>query len=137
MEQFFCHTKIIIHLIHEIQFITWGNHRWKGAIPALIAKATKIINPENPIKLFNVLRDSTQVEAIKITEAMACVRKYLIADSVDLKSNSLRIRGINLIKLISSPSQHINHELADTAIIVPLIRKKSWYLFKNIKKEEV
>jgi hypothetical protein len=64
----------------------------------------------------------------------------LIAASVDLKFNSLRIRGIKLIKLISKPIQHVNHELEDTAIVVPVVRKmikNIWCLLKNIKKKEI
>ena len=57
---------------------------------------------------------------------MACARKYLIVDSVDFLFNSLKIIGINLIKLISRPTQLVNHELDDTAITVPVI--------KNVKK---
>jgi hypothetical protein len=32
--------------------------------------------------------------------------------------------GINLIKLISSPNQQVNHELAEQAIVVPTIKVK-------------
>ena len=53
--------------------------------------------------------------------------KYLIADSVELKFNLNRIRGIILIKLISKPSQLIIQELEEQAINVPKI--------KNIKNK--
>ena len=65
---------------------------------------------------------------IKTIEAIAWTKKYLIAASVRLKVNLLRIRGIILIKLISNPNQHVNHELADTATIEPINKK-----FKNTK----
>jgi len=68
------------------------------------------------------------VLTIKIIEAIAWTIKYLIAASVKLNINLLRIRGIILIKLISNPSQQVNHEFADTAIIVPINKK-----FKNIR----
>jgi len=54
-----------------------------------------------------------------MTEATAWVKKYLIAVSVDLKLRSLKIKGINLIRLISRPIQQRIHELDDTAIKVP------------------
>ena len=76
------------------------------------------------IKYLLVIRDWAQVAEINITDAIACGRKYLMAASVDLKFNSLSIRGIKLIKLISRPTQHVNHELADTATAVPEIRKR-------------
>jgi hypothetical protein len=55
-------------------------------------------------------------------EAMAWVRKYLIDASVILEFNSESIRGIILIKLISNPNHLVNQELAETAIIVPIIK---------------
>jgi hypothetical protein len=70
---------------------------------------------------------------------MACARKYLIADSVDLKFNSLIIRGIKLIRLISNPNQHVNHEFDDTATKVPVIINVINIIVKfliNIKEEE-
>jgi hypothetical protein len=45
--------------------------------------------------------------------------------SVDLKFNSLRIRGINLIKLISRPTHLVIQELEDEATRVPIVRKKT------------
>jgi hypothetical protein len=47
----------------------------------------------------------------------------LIAASVDWLLIFLRIRGIKLIKLISSPTQAVNHDVADAAIRVPVIKK--------------
>jgi len=130
----------IRHLIHEIFSITWGNHVWKGAIPALIARDKKII----VFKVSNdkILVSTAWIEAEKISkiDAMACAKKYIIADSVDLKFSSLKIIGINLIKLISSPIHLVNQELDDTAVIVPNIIKAIkiiWKFFKNIKEEEI
>lgn len=53
------------------------------------------------------------------TEPIAWGRKYLMHASVEGVLILIRIRGIILIKLISSPSQAINQELAEKAIIVP------------------
>jgi len=44
--------------------------------------------------------------------------------SVVLKLNSLRIRGIILIRFISRPTHLVIHEFDDTAITVPVIKKK-------------
>jgi len=57
-----------------------------------------------------------------IREAIAWVRKYLMAASVVGGFSLLRRRGINLIRLISSPSQAVNQEEADTVKIVPEIK---------------
>ena len=46
-----------------------------------------------------------------------------MAVSVVLKLSLLRIRGIRLIRLISSPSQHVTHELDEHAITVPVINR--------------
>lgn len=62
------------------------------------------------------------LEKIKIREAIACTRKYLIAVSVDKGFNLIIIRGIILIKLISSPSQHVNQFEALIAITEPTIK---------------
>lgn len=119
----FCQVKIIKHFIQDTQFITWGNQKWKGAIPALMAIAAKIKNLVllRYVFISNII--SVQAITMRIIEAIAWARKYLIAASVDLKFNSLRIRGIKLIKLISRPSQQINQELEEIAISVPDTKK--------------
>jgi len=61
---------------------------------------------------------------IKINEAIACTRKYLIEDSVELELNCLIIRGIIIIKFSSSPIHLINQEEAVIAIKVPEIRRE-------------
>lgn len=61
---------------------------------------------------------------IKISEAMAWTKKYLIEDSVDLELNCLIIRGIIIIKFNSRPIHLINQEDEEDAIIVPAINKK-------------
>ena len=71
---------------------------------------------------------------------MAWAKKYLIAVSVERGVNLRTSRGTSLIKLISRPSQQVNHELAEQATTVPVIRvkkKASWYIFIKIKKKEV
>jgi hypothetical protein len=61
---------------------------------------------------------------ISIKEAKAWTVKYLIAVSVKEKLIRESMRGINLIILISNPSQAKNQEFADTEIIDPLIKRK-------------
>jgi hypothetical protein len=51
---------------------------------------------------------------------MACIKKYLMADSVEL-GDFIR-SGINLSKFISNPIQAVNQDEAETVIKVPIIR---------------
>jgi len=62
-------------------------------------------------------------EKINRMDPMAWAKKYLIAASEVILSNLMTIRGINIIKLISKPSQDKNHELEEQARIVPSIKK--------------
>lgn len=64
-----------------------------------------------------------RVEKIIKMEAIAWIRKYLIEFSVFWLFNLIRSRGINLIKLISSPIQAISQEEAEQVKIVPKINE--------------
>ena len=135
----FCQTRVIKQFIQDKRIITWGNQKWKGAIPALITKAMKIIMFRGwTLKKASVIISDTE-NTIIIIEAKAWGIKYLIAASDDLFLTSDKINGMNLIKLISNPIQAINHELEEAAITVPEIKniiKIKWKFFKNIKKKE-
>ena len=74
-----------------------------------------------------------------MTEARAWMIKYLMAASVKLNTNLIRMRGTILIKLISRPSQQVNQELEDTATKVPVIKKltNSKLNSLNNKKKEI
>lgn len=119
----FCQVKMINAWIHSRLTITWGNQKCSGAIPAFMSKEAvnkiSVLSKEinSWIKVF-----AEAVKIIKI-EAIACAIKYLILASEDSEESLLSIRGIILIKLISKPTQQVNHELADTAVIEPLIRR--------------
>ena len=63
-----------------------------------------------------------EIEKIKIKDAIAWVKKYLIAASVEFRDSLISIRGTILIKLISKPNHAVNHEFAETAINVPEIK---------------
>jgi len=54
-------------------------------------------------------------------EARVWIKKYLIAASEWLGDNLIRSRGINLIKLISRPTQLASHEEEETANKVPRV----------------
>ena len=61
---------------------------------------------------------------IKITDAIACLKKYLIDASVELELNCLIIRGIIIIKFNSNPTHLINQEEEEIEIIVPVISSR-------------
>lgn len=120
----FCQVKIKIHWNQFKNILTWGNQKWKGANPAFIKSA--LINKSSKFSKFKVscvikLRLTPKIKRI---DAIAWDKKYLIEASVILAFNSTSIRGIMLIKLISKPTHLVNHELADTAIDVPIIKIK-------------
>lgn len=66
-------------------------------------------------------------------EANAWVKKYFNEDSLDIKLLSF-IRGINDNKLISSPIQAPNQELAEIVIIVLIIKIKKNIIFDELLK---
>ena len=62
---------------------------------------------------------SERVDGIIIkNEAMAWVKKYLIADSEVFEFNFLTISGMKAIKLISRPTQAISQDDEDTTTMV-------------------
>lgn len=127
-------------MFHSKNIIIWGNQKCRGAIPDFRAKAIKIIKEEVKLKKVENFKFSRTAKIIKIIEANAWGMKYLIADSVELKFNLKRIRGIILIKLISNPSHLIIHELDEMVRKVPIIKNiknSKWKFFLNIKKEEI
>lgn len=118
----FCHLNIIKHWGHSSSLITCGNHICMGAIPAFMVRA-RIIKTSLISRVIDLIWENlTIVERINIREAIACTIKYLIAASVRGFFNLNRIRGIILIKLISSPTQLVNQELEEIATIVPNIK---------------
>jgi hypothetical protein len=117
----FCQVSIKVAWNHEMNSIIWGNQKWNGAIPAFIERAIVIKIPDRLIAILRWKNIRREVKMI-IREAIAWVRKYLIAASVVGGFNLLRRRGINLIRLISRPSQAVNHEEEDTVKMVPAIK---------------
>lgn len=80
----FCQVKIIKHWNQSEHSITCGNQKWRGATPAFISTAKRII--ELMIEALNLsipLKDIAIAEKIKRTEAIAWAKKYLIEASTD------------------------------------------------------
>lgn len=136
----FCQVNMIAHRFHSKKAITWGNQKCRGAIPDFIAKARIRGSLIKKPGIEKVGRVKEIALIIKIREAMAWGIKYLIADSVELKFNLKRIRGITLIRLSSKPSHLKIHDLEVQAIKVPRITRDiniKWNLFLKIKKEGI
>ena len=136
----FCHVKIIAHCAQLEIFITWGNQKWKGAIPILILRAIKIIITDLISNLEGSIVLSISLVKISIREAIAWTIKYLMAVSVDRGVNLMISKGIRLIRLISKPSHLVYQVLAEHASRVPVIKVEKntiWYALFNIKKKEV
>lgn len=145
MGAIFCHVIKINLFIHVNPSITLGNQKWKGAAPVFIIKADIIIIEDDISLLIVSLIILDFIAIIKIDsnnteEANACVRKYFIAASVDIRLLLAVIRGINASKLISSPIHALNHEFEDTDKIVPVIITIINIIFEellNIKKKRI
>lgn len=103
-------------------WVTSGSHEWKGARPSLIAREMKVIvimvllvsgwNVHSPSCLKFI-----RMERRRIIEAVACVRKYLVAASVERGLELLAISGMRASKFISSPT-HIANRLELIMVII-------------------
>lgn len=136
----FCHVNTIKACVQDKLIITWGNQKWRGAIPAFNAKAAASRVSVTSKLILSILENNKVAGKIKKIDARACARKYLIAASVKFGLNLFSIRGIMLIRLISRASQAVNHEFAEIATKVLIIRvetKSAWKFFRNIKKKEI
>lgn len=126
----FCQVIKIKLLIQDNPDITKGSQKWKGAAPIFI-KREVIINKLIIVKFKNSFFKNKNIIIIdnnKIEEAIAWTKKYFNIDSLDIKFLLSDIRGINDNKLISSPIQTPNQEVALIEIKVLIIKTN-----KNIK----
>lgn len=144
----FCQIIKIKLFIHESPSITLGNQKWNGAAPLFIKREDKIIMLgilETLIVLIwygilILIIINKMAENKRTEEARACVRKYFIEASVDIKFEWIVIRGINASKLISRPIHALSHEFDEIEIIVPIIkiiRKRIFEGFFKIKKKRI
>jgi len=111
----FCHVAKMRHENHEIDVITDGNQKWRGAIPSFsIIEATRIIF----IK-FEIDIDHISILLINmILEPSAWAIKYLMVASVSWFDFVFLSIGINLNILISIDIHRNNQFVLEIAIIV-------------------
>jgi len=109
----FCHVDSNIHEIHEIEVITEGYQKWRGAAPSfsrIDARSRVIIRfifAEYHIDILDINR---------ILEPRLCARKYFTVASVSWEVLLLFIMGINLNRLISIAIHRNNQLVLDRAI---------------------
>lgn len=104
----FCQVNKIMPDKSGIPCVTSGTQKWKGASPSLIARVSVIRIEAVLLDIWVrvhwfVAQAFWMMANIIIIDAVACVRKYLMADSVDREWFGYVIRGIIASVLISSP----------------------------------
>jgi len=116
----FCQVLIIRFGIHDIEFITLGNHMWHGTIPSLIVSAITIIIKFIFVGVNEVVH--WLIDDIRISlEPIAWARKYFAIASVSWNLFDELIIGMKLIRLISNLIHNINQFDLDIIIIVLII----------------
>jgi len=136
----FCHVRIIKHWGHSINNITCGNQKWRGATPAFAIKLKEITSSINWVKLNIEILEFKKIHIIKVVDATAWTKKYLMEASTE-RYNILLIRmGAILIKLISRPIQAENHDEEEIVIIDPMSKdgiKIKYFDLIKIKKKKI
>lgn len=109
----FCHVNKINPDINGIPWVTSGTQKWNGDNPSFIVRAIVIIIDD--IGLISFIIDQWPVNIrlviaaiIRSMDAVAWVRKYFVAASVDRGLCSFVIRGMMAIIFISNPTQIMN-----------------------------
>lgn len=109
----FCHVNRINPDISGIPWVTSGTQKWNGDSPNFIVRAIVIII--DAVGLINFIMDQWPVynrlviaAIMRSMDAVACVRKYFVAASVDRGLCSFVSSGIMASIFISNPTQVIN-----------------------------
>lgn len=106
--------------------MTSGTQKWNGAIPSFMARAVVIIRDGVWLMWLVVVQhpDSRLLEMIaimRIMDAVVCVRKYLVAASVERRFVFFIRIGIKASMFISRPVQARNQCELSVVISVPVI----------------
>lgn len=123
----FCHVSKIIPDISGIPWVTSGTQKWNGDKPSFIVRANVIII--DAVGLISFIIDQWPVYSrlmiaaiIKSMDAVAWVRKYFVAASVDRGLCSFVSSGIIASIFISKPTQVMNQcELVITTRVPEII----------------
>ena len=94
-----------------------GNQKWRGAAPILSKSAVRIT------RLGLSGKSIIEVALIRMmAEPRAWIKKYLSAASDEYRLDFDEIRGVKERRFSSKPSQLVNQEFAEIAIVVPSTR---------------
>jgi len=109
----FCHVDSNIHETHEIEVITEGYQKWRGAAPSF-----SIIDAKSRIIMIFMFAEYhiDRLDIKRILEPRLCARKYFTVASVSWDVLLLFIMGINLNRLISIAIHRNNQLVLDRAI---------------------
>jgi len=139
----FCTVISSAQFSHLNPSITPGSHQWKGAAPLFNRRGVEITIGAYGF-LSNVNKSSVNVFITTINrsvaEANTCTMKYLNEASVLYMFLTLDIKGINYIRLISSPIHAPSHELEDTDTNIPptkVISRRTFVELLGIREESV
>lgn len=118
MGEIFCHVIKMKQFNQDNPSMILGNQKWKGADPIFINSVEFIII--GVIIFISKFINNILIKIInkKLIEASDWIRKYFNEASEENKFFEFEINGIKLIKLISNPIQHPNHELDEMEIKV-------------------
>lgn len=122
----FCHVRRSRPEIKDVPWVTSGIQKWKGAIPNFMARAVVMARDESWLMLSVVVQhlESRLLEIIaimRIIDAVDCIRKYLIAASVERGFVFLIRIGMKASIFISRPAQARNQCELSVVMRVPVI----------------
>ena len=109
----FCQVVISRAVVRVDPCITSGSQKWAGAAPIFIARAV-IIRVEDSLLFSCVMSHEPVCQAFRVleskisAEAVACVKKYFVAASVDRGCFCFAITGRIEIMFSSRPSQAVS-----------------------------
>lgn len=122
----FCHVNKISPDISGIPWVTSGTQKWNGDSPSFIVRAIVIM--VDAVGLISFIMDQWPVynrlviaAIMRSMDAVACVRKYFVAASVDRGLCSFVSRGMIASIFISNPIQVMNQCELVITIKVPEI----------------
>lgn len=122
----FCHVRRSRPEVRVVPWVTSGTQKWKGAIPSFIARAVVIIRDGGWLMWLVIVQypDSRLLEMIaimRIMDAVDCIRKYLMAASVERRLVFFIRIGMKASMFISRPVQARNQCELSVVISVPVI----------------
>ena len=125
----FCHVSKISPEVSEIPCVTSGTQKWNGVIPSFMANAVSIMREDSGLTVFIIVHCPEFIvliiiAIIRIIDAVAWVRKYLVAASMGRDDVFLVRIGMMANIFISRPTQVKSQCELIIVRIVPINRVK-------------